>query len=115
MTIRPHHLVAAGIALSLCSLSAANAQGAPLTRTDTGMSPDANSSVLPSAGLTENFDKLDRDRDGTISPNEAARDESVAAAFKKLDMSKDGMLDISEFAALTQDRSPFPTAVQRGG
>ena len=42
--------------------------------------------------------KLDTDKDGQISIEEAAEDVSLAAMFSELDTNKDGYLSISELS-----------------
>ena len=55
--------------------------------------------------MTQSFEELDRDNDGAVTQNEALRSQEVAMAFGRLDESRDGRLDLAEFAQL---RNPLP-------
>lgn len=87
--------VAAALALSGASsgLFAQSGAGYPSESPGTAGAPAGIG-----GGMSDRFDTLDRDRDGTISKREASRDGSVAASFATLDASKDGKLDLGEFA-----------------
>lgn len=61
--------------------------------------PSISSEPAPST-MSDGFAALDRDNDGVITPNEAERSEPVAVAFQRLDESRDGRLDLAEFAQL---------------
>lgn len=54
--------------------------------------------------MSEIFAELDRDKDGSLTTDEASRNEEVAAAFERLDESRDGRLDLAEFAQLRSVR-----------
>jgi len=60
---------------------------------------------VATAPLSDSFDQLDRDRDGAVTPNEAQRNQQVAMSFQRLDESRDGRLDLAEYAQL---RTPLP-------
>ena len=83
----------------------ANAQAVPPESSAREMLPQpetstAASGAAPLPTMSESFSDLDRDKDGALTPSEADRNENVAMAFKRLDESRDGTLDLAEFAQL---------------
>jgi hypothetical protein len=50
--------------------------------------------------MSDSFAELDRDKDGAVTRSEAERNVQVAMAFKRLDESRDGRLDLAEYAQL---------------
>ena len=54
--------------------------------------------------ISDSFSELDRDKDGAVTPSEAERNVQVAMLFQRLDESRDGRLDLAEYAQL---RSPL--------
>ncbi len=50
------------------------------------------------------FESLDKDSDGKVSINEAADNDELFVAFKKLDTDRDGVLTRKEFASFQQAR-----------
>jgi hypothetical protein len=63
---------------------------------------------LPPQDRPEAFQKLDRDRDGFISRQEAAAQPEVEANFDKADRNKDGRLSLDEFETVPLNRSDQP-------
>jgi len=91
--------------LAFASSSVVNAQAVPPESSAEQMLPapsasTAASGAAPMATMSESFSDLDRDKNGALTPNEADRNESVASAFRRLDESRDGTLDLAEFAQL---------------
>ncbi len=97
-------------AISLATLvfttsSIVNAQAVPPESSAEQMLPapaasPAAGGAAPMATMSESFSDLDRDKDGALTPSEAGRNENVASAFRRLDESRDGTLDLAEFAQL---------------
>lgn len=56
--------------------------------------------------LKTEFERLDSDRDGKLTRDEAARDKDVGPAFDKADSNGDGILIVEEY-------SPFKSAIQQ--
>ena len=65
---------------------------------------------LPPQDRPEAFRKLDTDRDGYISRQEAAAQPEVAANFDKADRDRDGRLSPEEFETIPLNRSDQPGA-----
>lgn len=94
-----------GATLLFGSAGFANAQAVPPESSAQDMLPPpetstAASGAAPLPTMSESFSDLDRDKDGALTPSEADRNEIVAMAFKRLDESHDGTLDLAEFAQL---------------
>ncbi len=98
MTKATFHLTALAAALS-CSTALAQ-----------GVSPPSGSTATPTAG--DEYVKLDKDKDGTISKKEASSNKSLTAKWDTLDANKDGKLDQAEFAQFetTPAKSTTPDA-----
>ena len=56
-----------------------------------------SSGVGPASTITYTFEMLDRNGDGAITPDEAARVPELLKSFGQLDRNRDGKLDPSEF------------------
>jgi Ca2+-binding EF-hand superfamily protein len=54
------------------------------------------------ADAATTFTKLDADKDGKISPSEAAANPKIADKFVAADKNQDGYLDQSEFSAIAK-------------
>ena len=83
-----------------------SAQSVPPESKATQLVPEVTPTVTSEATATpmsDRFSNLDRDKDGSLTEREADRDDTVASAFRRLDESHDGTLDLAEFAQL---RSP---------
>jgi hypothetical protein len=65
--------------------------------------PNAAIGEAPGNAATEDFSKLDRNRDGAIDGIEAQRDKTVKARFDQLDAEKDGRLTPAEFSVMEAD------------
>jgi Ca2+-binding EF-hand superfamily protein len=78
--LHPKFLAASIVALGLA--------GAPAFAQDTRMDADVQ------------FQQLDKDQKGFLTPADVANTPSIAQRFTKFDANKDGKLDRSEFAAL---------------
>jgi hypothetical protein len=63
---------------------------------------------LPPQDRPGAFQKLDTDKDGFVSRQEAAAQPEVAANFDKADRDKDGRLSLEEFDAVPLNRSDQP-------
>lgn len=91
-------LVAATLGL-LGASGVIHAQAGGAYPTDSpSMKGGAGAAVGAGGNMSESFDKLDRNKDGSITKREASGDPAVASAFATLDASKDGKLDLGEFA-----------------
>lgn len=62
--------------------------------------PPMSSTEFATPPMSDGFAALDRDKDGAVTRNEADRNEQVAMLFKRLDESRDGSLDLAEYAQL---------------
>ncbi|WP_162851037.1 hypothetical protein [Panacagrimonas perspica] len=94
-----------GATLLLASGGSAIAQAVPPESSAQDMLPPPQASTgasgaAPLPTMSESFADLDRDKDGALTPSEADRNQNVAMAFKRLDASHDGTLDLAEFAQL---------------
>jgi hypothetical protein len=72
---------------------------------------------LPPQDRPEAFRKLDTDKDGFLSRQEAALEPEVAANFDRADHNRDGKLSPEEFEAVPLNRSDQPgkfSAPERG-
>ncbi len=58
--------------------------------------------VGPAATITYTFEMLDRNGDGAISLEEAARVPELVKMFEELDRNRDGKLDRSEFVGFSK-------------
>lgn len=67
--------------------------------------------AAPGAGLPPTFSTYDNDRDGRITPPEAAADPGLSGEFQALDGNRNGELDAAEFARFEgqppSGREPF--------
>jgi hypothetical protein len=63
---------------------------------------------LPPQDRPAAFQKLDTDKDGFISREEAAPQPEVAANFDKADRNRDGRLSLDEFESIPLNRSDQP-------
>jgi len=81
------------IAVALFAATAAHAQADPGTD-------------RPTSKAQAKFDKLDRDKDGTVSKSEARKDAKLEAEFAAVDQDADGSISRSEYTAMTQTRPP---------
>jgi Ca2+-binding EF-hand superfamily protein len=63
---------------------------------------------LPPQDRPEAFRKLDTDKDGFISRQEAAAHPEVSANFDKADRDRDGRLNFEEFETIPLNRSDQP-------
>jgi len=63
---------------------------------------------LPPQDRPEAFRKLDTDKDGFLSRQEAAVEPEVAANFDRADRNRDGKLSPEEFEAVPLNRSDQP-------
>jgi hypothetical protein len=106
MTLNFHRPAGAVAALMLgMAAFAAHAQATPPDdmQTPSLMPPPAppmSSTEFSTPPLSDSFDELDRDKDGAVTQGEASRNQQVAMSFKRLDESRDGTLDLAEFAQL---------------
>lgn len=62
--------------------------------------PPMSSAEFSTPPLSDSFNALDRDRDGAVTQLEAQRSQQVATSFQRLDESRDGRLDLAEYAQL---------------
>jgi hypothetical protein len=90
------------------SLSVASAQAAePKTDSKTESASGAPGASAAAGGISrdleQQFRKLDKDRDGFLSKQEAASDGVSGADFDKHDKNHDGKLDQAEFQSLKAD------------
>lgn len=85
-----------GIAAAVLFAGVASAQSPAQPATPaTPATPSTGSSSSMSGG---GFDKLDKDKDGSISKKEAASNKDLTKKWDTLDANKDGKLDSGEFA-----------------
>lgn len=81
-----------GLLLVFATLSAAaGAQSSPGAQA---------SSAEPKQAPNADFVRLDKNKDGVVSRNEAAKDKKISANFSKFDENKDGKLTEDEFIKL---------------
>lgn len=106
-TMRPT-LIAAGFAL-MSATGLAMAESAPLV----GTTPSTGAPTVGGTGgtgtaqpMSDSFSKLDRNADGMVSKTEARRDAKLAKAFDRVDESKDGNVDMAEFAQFELKEAP---------
>lgn len=89
----PHSLASLVLLLLASAAPSVHAQSVP----PADAAPPATSPPPPEP-MTDRFEALDRDGDALISREEAARDPALVVAFADLDDSRDGALDLAEFA-----------------
>ncbi len=70
--------------------------------------PAGAAEPLPPQDRPEAFRRLDIDKDGFISRQEAAAQPEVAANFDKADSDRDGRLSFEEFETVPLNRSDQP-------
>jgi hypothetical protein len=92
------------------AFTAAHAQATPPDELQTPSlmpppAPPMSSTEFSTPPLSDSFAALDRDKDGAVTQSEASRNQQVAMSFRRLDESRDGRLDLAEFAQL---RTPLP-------
>ena len=66
--------------------------------------PPMSAKEFSAPPMSDGFAELDRDKDGAVTHTEAERNRQVAMSFERLDQSRDGRLDLAEYAQL---RSPL--------
>jgi hypothetical protein len=106
MKLRKRKRIAAMAALLIgVSMCGAHAQSTPPD--DVQMPPLLPEPAPPMSGtefatppMSDGFAALDRDKDGAVTRSEADRNEQVAMVFQRLDESRDGSLDLAEYAQL---------------
>lgn len=67
-----------------------------------GLASADESPTQAAADTTTAFTQLDTDKDGRISPGEAAASQKVADKFVAADRNQDGYLDPVEFSAIAK-------------
>jgi hypothetical protein len=77
---------------------------APSTAPLPAPAPPMSGTEFSEPPISDSFAELDRDKDGAVTPSEAERNVQVAMLFQRLDESRDGRLDLAEYAQL---RSPL--------
>lgn len=95
-------------ASALAMTLAAHAQAVPPESTAQELVPTPAPSITSDPApptMSESFSLLDRDKDGAVTMSEAERSEAVTLAFQRLDQSRDGRLDLAEFAQLRAPKS----------
>jgi len=92
--------LATAVALAATAgIAAAQSPGMPQDSTPSTPGPSSPGSSSPGAsGGSDMLTQLDADHDGTISKKEAAKDKALSKQFSKLDINRDGKLDVGEFA-----------------
>lgn len=98
------HLAMFVVALAAAS-GAANAQATPPDEPRTpallpAPAPPMSAKEFSTPPLSDSFSDLDRDKDGAVTRSEADRNAQVATDFQRLDESRDGRLDLAEYAQL---------------
>jgi hypothetical protein len=100
------HTLALTAALSLGVLSAQAAEPKPDSKTEGASSAGTSAAAGGvSRDLDQQFRKLDKDRDGFLSKQEAASDGVSGEDFDKHDKNHDGKLDEAEFQSLQADKA----------
>ena len=69
---------------------------------------DKDKTMSPMGSTRAQFDKLDTNRDGRISPSEAAGDSRIV--FSSADKNGDGYLDSSEYSQRDMSNQPMPNS-----
>lgn len=57
------------------------------------------------------FEKLDANKDGKVSPQEAQVSPALVKGFEHIDTNKDGFLSTDEFSQLQVNTTPAPTYI----
>lgn len=68
----------------------------------------------PSASAASLFERLDRNKDGYLSPEELASDEARSRNWIAVDRDRDGRIGRSEFNLVTASPAPQPSAAAGG-
>ncbi|WP_067868631.1 EF-hand domain-containing protein [Neptuniibacter marinus] len=71
--------------------------------------PDVMTNEQPKAPSI--FEKLDGNKDGKVSPQEAQVSPALVKGFDKIDTNKDGFLSPDEFSQLQVNATPAPTFI----
>ena len=95
--------------LALASTSALAAEQAPAEAAAPETKPEVHTAEQPKTPSI--FEKLDENKDGKISPQEAQVSPALVKGFDKIDANKDGFLSADEFSQLQVDATPARTFV----
>jgi hypothetical protein len=106
-----HQLIAIGAATVFAGVVGAQTPpvSQPTQPTTPSSSPSTGSESMGSSASAGGFDKLDKDRDGSISKKEAASNKDLTKKWDTLDTNKDGKLDQGEFAQFEASGSASPS------
>lgn len=101
MNLRP----AIAVLMLVTGIGAAQAQSTPPDdlQSPSLLPPPAapmSSAEFSTPPLSDSFNALDRDKDGVVTKLEAQRSHQVSTSFQRLDESRDGRLDLAEYAQL---------------
>lgn len=83
--------------IHLAALAAVLASGAALAQ---GIPPPGGvgADATPATGMGADYNRLDTDKDGTLSKREASANKELMEQWDTLDVNQDGKLDEAEFA-----------------
>lgn len=100
---------------SILTLSATTALAEQAIEPQTAPMPQAEILTNEQPTAPSIFEKLDANKDGKVSPQEAQVSPALVKGFEHIDTNKDGFLSTDEFSQLQVNATPAPTYIALAG